>query len=54
MNSTVWHTLTTFVLYLGESGKCKIDENEKGIIVYNVFLLKIDILRVITKKYTNN
>jgi len=30
MNSTVWHTLTGFVLYLGKSGKCKIDENEKG------------------------
>jgi len=30
MNSTVWHTLTGFVLYLGSSGKCKIDENEKG------------------------
>lgn len=30
MNSTVWHTLTGFVHYLGESGKCKIDENEKG------------------------
>ncbi|KAH7720092.1 Protein Y52B11A.9 [Aphelenchoides avenae] len=30
MNSTVWHTLTGFVHYLGETGKCKIDENEKG------------------------
>ncbi|KAL3104083.1 hypothetical protein niasHS_002110 [Heterodera schachtii] len=30
MNSTVWHTLTGFVMYLGKSGKCKIDENEKG------------------------
>uniref|UniRef100_A0A914D2L0 DNA/RNA-binding protein Kin17 WH-like domain-containing protein n=1 Tax=Acrobeloides nanus TaxID=290746 RepID=A0A914D2L0_9BILA len=30
MNSTVWHTLTGFVLYLGSSGKCKIDQNEKG------------------------
>uniref|UniRef100_A0A914H1W1 DNA/RNA-binding protein Kin17 WH-like domain-containing protein n=1 Tax=Globodera rostochiensis TaxID=31243 RepID=A0A914H1W1_GLORO len=30
MNSTSWHTLTGFVLYLGKSGKCKIDENEKG------------------------
>ncbi|KAK5982780.1 DNA/RNA-binding protein KIN17 [Trichostrongylus colubriformis] len=30
MNSTVWHTLTGFVLYLGKSGKCKIDQNEKG------------------------
>uniref|UniRef100_A0A7I4YFB2 Kin17_mid domain-containing protein n=1 Tax=Haemonchus contortus TaxID=6289 RepID=A0A7I4YFB2_HAECO len=30
MNATVWHTLTGFVLYLGKSGKCKIDQNEKG------------------------
>uniref|UniRef100_A0AC35F3R7 C2H2-type domain-containing protein n=1 Tax=Panagrolaimus sp. PS1159 TaxID=55785 RepID=A0AC35F3R7_9BILA len=30
MNSTVWHTLTGFVLYLGSSGKCKIDQGEKG------------------------
>ncbi|PAV75512.1 hypothetical protein WR25_13601 [Diploscapter pachys] len=30
MNSTVWHTLTGFILYLGSSGKCKIDKNEKG------------------------
>ena len=30
MNSTTWHTLTGFVLYLGKSGKCKVDENEKG------------------------
>ncbi|WKY02923.1 hypothetical protein Q1695_016320 [Nippostrongylus brasiliensis] len=30
MNSTIWHTLTGFVLYLGKSGKCKIDQNEKG------------------------
>ncbi|CAJ0596758.1 unnamed protein product [Cylicocyclus nassatus] len=30
MNATVWHTLTGFVLYLGSSGKCKVDKNEKG------------------------
>lgn len=35
MNSTVWHTLTGFVLYLGSSGKCKIDENEKGKLIKN-------------------
>ncbi|VDM53284.1 unnamed protein product [Angiostrongylus costaricensis] len=29
MNSTVWHTLTGFVHYLGSSGKCRIDQNEK-------------------------
>lgn len=30
MNSTVWHTLTGFVMYLRSSGKCKIDQGEKG------------------------
>ncbi|KIH47692.1 hypothetical protein ANCDUO_22244, partial [Ancylostoma duodenale] len=30
MNATIWHTLTGFVQYLGNSGKCKIDHNEKG------------------------
>lgn len=30
MNATVWHTLGGFVRYLGETGKCKIDEDEKG------------------------
>ncbi|KAE9417444.1 hypothetical protein Angca_006006, partial [Angiostrongylus cantonensis] len=30
MNSTVWHTLTGFVHYLGSSGKCRIDQNEKA------------------------
>ncbi|CAD5234510.1 unnamed protein product [Bursaphelenchus xylophilus] len=30
MNSTVWHTLTGFIHHLQESGKCKIDETEKG------------------------
>uniref|UniRef100_A0A9J2PRM0 DNA/RNA-binding protein Kin17 WH-like domain-containing protein n=1 Tax=Ascaris lumbricoides TaxID=6252 RepID=A0A9J2PRM0_ASCLU len=30
MNSTTWHTLTNFVLYLGSSGKCRIDQTEKG------------------------
>ncbi|KAI6239795.1 DNA/RNA-binding protein KIN17 [Aphelenchoides fujianensis] len=30
MNSTVWHTLGGFVRYLGDSGKCKIDQTEKG------------------------
>lgn len=31
MNSTTWHTLTNFVLYLGSSGKCRIDQTEKGL-----------------------
>jgi len=30
MNSTTWHTLTTFVQYLGKEGKCKVDHTEKG------------------------
>ncbi|CAM9367098.1 unnamed protein product [Discosporangium mesarthrocarpum] len=30
MNSTQWETLTSFVLYLGKSGKCVVDETEKG------------------------
>ncbi len=30
MNSTSWHTLTGFVQYLGRTGKCRIDQNEKG------------------------
>ncbi|CAI2297682.1 unnamed protein product [Caenorhabditis sp. 36 PRJEB53466] len=30
MNSTVWHSLTGFIQYLGSSGKCKIDEGDKG------------------------
>jgi DNA/RNA-binding protein KIN17 len=30
MNATIWHTLGGFVRYLGETGKCRIDEDEKG------------------------
>uniref|UniRef100_A0A914WTT4 DNA/RNA-binding protein KIN17 n=1 Tax=Plectus sambesii TaxID=2011161 RepID=A0A914WTT4_9BILA len=30
MNSTHWHSLTGFVMYLGRTGKCKIDQTEKG------------------------
>ncbi|KAL3989256.1 Domain of Kin17 curved DNA-binding family protein [Acanthocheilonema viteae] len=30
MNSTKWHTLTNFVIYLGKSGKCHVDQTEKG------------------------
>jgi len=30
MNSTVWQTLTDFVIYLGRSGKCKVDQTPKG------------------------
>lgn len=30
MNSTQWATLTDFVKYLGRSGKCKVEETEKG------------------------
>ncbi|VDM94944.1 unnamed protein product, partial [Onchocerca ochengi] len=30
MNLTEWHTLTDFVVYFGKSGKCYIDQTEKG------------------------
>ncbi|GAB2245157.1 hypothetical protein Droror1_Dr00000650 [Drosera rotundifolia] len=30
MNSTQWATLTEFVKYLGRTGKCKVEETEKG------------------------
>ena len=30
MNATIWETLTDFVMYLGRSGKCEVDETEKG------------------------
>ena len=30
MNSTKWLTLTDFVKYLGKTGKCKVDQTEKG------------------------
>ena len=30
MNSTCWVTLTSYVKHLGRSGKCVIDETEKG------------------------
>lgn len=30
MNSTKWETLTDFVKYLGKTGKCLVDETEKG------------------------
>lgn len=31
MNATMWLTLTGFVKWLGRSGKCVVDETEKGI-----------------------
>lgn len=30
MNSTIWPTLTDFVKYLGRTGKCKVEETERG------------------------
>ncbi|VDM98741.1 unnamed protein product [Thelazia callipaeda] len=30
MNSTKWHTLTNFVIYLGEAGICRVDQTERG------------------------
>jgi DNA/RNA-binding protein KIN17 len=30
MNSTMWETLTDFVIYLGRAGKCEVDQTDKG------------------------
>jgi hypothetical protein len=30
MNSIIWHTIGDFVCYLGDSGKCRIVEDDKG------------------------
>jgi DNA/RNA-binding protein KIN17 len=30
MNSTMWETLTDFVIYLGREGKCDVDQTDKG------------------------
>ena len=30
MNATMWSSLTTFCKYLGRTGKCKVDETERG------------------------
>ena len=30
MNSTMWTTLGNFVMYLGKTGKCIVDEDERG------------------------
>ena len=30
MNATIWETLTDFVMYLGRTGKCQVDETERG------------------------
>merc|ERR1712166_150974 len=30
MNSTCWTTLTDFIIYLGRTGKCKVDQTPKG------------------------
>ena len=30
MNATKFHSLTEFVRYLGRTGKCRVDETEKG------------------------
>lgn len=30
MNATIWVTLSEFVLYLGRSGKCKVEHTPKG------------------------
>src|SRR5262245_56327995 len=30
LNSTVWSSLSGFVMHLGKTGKCKVEEREKG------------------------
>lgn len=40
MNSTKWLTLTDFVKYLGRTGKCKVDQTEKG---WHLVYIKKDI-----------
>ncbi len=30
MNATRWETLTGFIMYLGRTGKAKVDQTEKG------------------------
>ena len=30
LNSTKWETLTDFIIYMGESGICKIEDTEEG------------------------
>jgi len=39
MNSTRWATLTDFVMYLGKTGKCVVDETERGWWVMSIYLL---------------
>ncbi|CAG9539421.1 unnamed protein product [Cercopithifilaria johnstoni] len=42
MNSTKWHTLTNFVIYLGKSGKCHVDQTEKDYNLLGWFIAWID------------
>lgn len=39
MNSTTYHTLTEFVKYLGKTGKCRVEETEKG---WFISLIQVD------------
>lgn len=39
MNATKWVTLTGFIQHLGKSGKCTVDETEKGML--NVFYMEV-------------
>lgn len=41
MNSTKWHTLTNFVIYLGKSGKCHVDQTEKGLTLFFVCIVAV-------------
>jgi len=52
MNATKWTSLTTFVKYLGEVEKCKVDETENGMYVQWIDTSrdKIDIQETLSKK----
>ena len=33
MNSTKWDSLTSFARYLGQTGKCTVEESERGLML---------------------
>ncbi|CDU19975.1 uncharacterized protein PY17X_1335500 [Plasmodium yoelii] len=50
MNATVWVTLTDFVLYLGKTGKCKIEQTERGWYLEYIDREKIEREKAFNKK----
>lgn len=47
MNSTRWETLNSFIKHLGQTGKCKIENSDKG---YYIEYINQDPLKVIEKE----